>query len=167
MSSQRRPWIPRFDLSDIYDANQLHDVVQIARGRVLRAFDRATETHFGVTRGTDHYLGGAGPRQCELAAFVLERRMKSFVSLSTLPALPPQLLGLAKRSAHIEIVRQIHEYTVQLAVESLVHERVIWHDGCVWNILPSALAAYRAEQRAITKVTKVTKTARRTVRQGG
>lgn len=167
MSNQKRPRIPRFDLCDIYDADQLHDVVQIARGRVLYAFDHATETRFGVTRGTDHYLGGAGTRQCELAAFVLERRMKSFVSLSTLPALPPQLVGCVKRPAYTELVRQIHERTVRLAVASLVHERVIWHDGCVWNVLPSALVAYRAEQRAITKVTKAAKTARRTVRQEG
>lgn len=166
MSSHRRPWIPQFDLSDIYDATQLHDIVQIARGRVLRAFDRATEVHSGAIRGTNHYIGGAGPRQSELATFVLDRRMKSFVSLTTLPSLPAHLLGLA-RPCYAELVRQIHERTIRLAIESLVREQAIWHDGCVWNILPSTLSTYRAEQRAITKVTKAAKTAHRTVRQGG
>ena len=165
MSSQRRLQIPQFDLSDIYDADQLHDAVQVARGRVLHAFNHATETHFGVTRGTDYYLGGAGPKQRELVEFVLGRRMKSFVSLSTLPTLPPQLVGLTKRPAYTELVKQVHERTLRLAVESLAREQIIWHDSCVWNVLPSALMAYRAEQRAIAKVTKVAKVARRASRR--
>lgn len=167
MSSQRRPRIPRFDLYEIYDAQQLQDVVQIARERVLHTFDHATEDRSGVPRGTNHYIAGAGTRQCELAAFVLQRRMKPFISLTTLPALPPQLIGLPGRHAYRELVRQLQELTVRLAIESLVREQVIWHDDCVWNVLPVTLQAYRDERHAITKVTKAARTPRRTVLQKG
>ncbi len=167
MSNQRRPRIPRFDLGEIYDAQQLQDVVQIARERVLHAFDHATEDRSGVSRGTNHYIAGAGARQCELAAFVLQRRTRPFISLTTLPALPPQLVGLSGRHVYTELVRQLQELTVKLAIESLVHERIIWHDDCVWNVLPVALQAHRDERRAISRVTKAARTSRRTVLQKG
>lgn len=142
MRSQKRVRIQHFDLSDIYDARQLQDVVLIARERVLTAFDHAAEIRNGRMYGTNYYLGGAGVRPSELAQFIAQKNMKGFVTFSTLPALPARHSDLSPR-AKIKLVQQIQEYSLQLAVNDLIERKVVWHDGCVWNILPRALDTYR------------------------
>lgn len=145
--------VPRFELRDIYGSQQLHDVILIGRDRVFQSFDHATERHNGKTRGTLGYIADAGVRQSELARYIMRHRMKPFVSLVTLPSLPPQLVEL-ENHAYSELVRQVHEKVLHLAIKELVDEHVVWHDGCVWNIHPDMLVEYRAQQRSMAKVVK-------------
>lgn len=156
MNKRKYPPLPTFDLSDIYDTRQLHDIVLIARDRVFAAFDHAhaTEARTGAVHGTEGFILGAGSRQCELVRFILDRNMKPFVSLATLPSLPPSLVALPGRQGYTMLVKEVHERLLRLAVESLVEEKVIWHDNCVWNILTTALDSYRVEKRALRDVTR-------------
>jgi hypothetical protein len=154
MSRQKNFPIPQFDLRDIYSSQQLHDVMLVARDRVFYAFDHATENQGGKTRGTMGYIAGAGVRQRELAAHIIRHRMKPFISLATLPSLPPQLVDLPNRHAYSELIREIHNRVLRLAIEGLAREHIIWHDGCVWNLLPAAQEAYREKTAASTKVIK-------------
>jgi hypothetical protein len=143
--------IPTFKLCDIYDEPALRDLVLLGRDRVFAAFDCATETYNGRTRGTNYYIGGAGSKQQELAEHVQSNRMKPFVSLKTIPELPPTLLGLNPRVYKDKLIHRIHQEALRIAVHTLVDERTVWFDGCVWNILPDTLETHRQNTRAVKK----------------
>lgn len=146
--------LPQFQLQDIYGARQLRDVVITARERVFSAFDHATEVGLdGQVRGAFDRIASAGVRQSDLVRYVLRHRMQPFVSLTTLPSLPPQLIALEKY-VYRELIAELHRRLVELAINGLVDERIIWHDGCAWNVLPDKLTEYRARQQEVTKAIK-------------
>lgn len=147
-------WLPRYSTIDIFTDDELEDVVKLARDRVLNAFSRATTLYRGKRHGTDNYISGIGSRQKHLVAYVVRSNMKPFVSIESLPELPPQLFGLSERQ-YAELIRQLHEYAMQLAVNSLHEQHLIWHDDHgLWNVCQSAMDAWRESDRRVRRAIK-------------
>jgi hypothetical protein len=147
--------IPKFSVHDLYEASELEDLVMTARDRVLNAFDRATEVYRGKRRGTDNYIGGIGSRQLDLTTYVVTGHMKPFVEIRSLPVLPSQFFEMNDKQLE-ELVMQIHTQIVQLAINTLHDERLIWYDECgLWTVCQSALDAWRQGNRTVHRRLKV------------
>lgn len=154
MPRRNSVWLPSYALSDIFSEEEMNDLAKLARDRVLNAFYWATELYRGKRRGTDNYIGGVGPRHRHLTQYVIRANMKPFMAVAALPVLPSHLFGLSDKQYEV-LVEQIQEQFVQLAVNALCDEHLIWYDDHgLWNVCQSALDAWRSQDRHIRRAVK-------------
>ena len=147
-------------VGELFDDDQLADLMAAARRRIIAAFHHATEMHRGRRKGTDNYVRGVEPKMSELAYYVQRQMKHPFISEAQLPASVDRLSSL-----EIKIIIQQATYDIIMATlkvmcvpkpktpsqyreASCSYE--IYYDSelCVWQIVQSSIDEYVMYRRA-------------------
>jgi hypothetical protein len=155
-----------YGLDDFFVQEELEDVINTARRRVIGTFHHSTELHRGRVKGTDNYIRGVEPKMTELARHVLQKMKSSFIR-------PGQLEELidTREMPRRDLERLIHQLqfdAVMLAlhimcvqppktppgfrIEDTTDE--IYYDSvlCVWQIRQSSIDEYRLIRAVARKI---------------
>ena len=144
----RYVYLPEFDIRAVFDDQKLEDLIYIARGRVLTAFDHATEQYRGRVRGTDNYIGGVGKKQKELVAYV-QNNTKPFLNDADLPILPPRLMSMSG-AQYAALLVKLHQTVLSMAVNSMVKQKIVWYEETgLWCVTQSAMDEWHASRSSI------------------
>lgn len=140
--SRRHEHTPHYSLAELLDRSQLADKLTLAESRIVEAFVNATEIRRGRSYLTRGYIGGIGPAQKDLVAYVIDG-CRAFVTLSELPRSIPnhQLRTVARRT---------EKDLVAAKVAQLVQVNDIWRNDYatgIWEIRPSLVDRYELDQR--------------------
>lgn len=156
-----------FQLSDLFDEDQVEDKVAAARRRVIGAFHFATEMHNGKLKGTDNYISGVEPKMGALAKYVLSWMKDPFIK-------PWELPDWTDEFTSFELNRLIYELQYDVMMAALYEMCVrppktppgfnleassdeIHYDSirCYWQIRQSSIDEYKRNQQAARKLLKV------------
>jgi hypothetical protein len=125
-----------FELDELFDEDEIEDLMAAAKRRVVREFNRAVEPNPRFkpgsdrrkTRRTDNYIWGLPNKPSELAHYVQRNMKRSFLSAEQLPQ---ELTELHPK--FVEMILAQTQYNVLLAM---------------WQICQSAIDEFLTYRRA-------------------
>jgi hypothetical protein len=142
-----------FELDELFDEDEIEDLMAAAKRRVVREFNRAVEPNPRFkpgsdrrkTRRTDNYIWGLPNKPSELAHYVQRNMKRSFLSAEQLPQ---ELTELHPKFVEMILVQT--QYNVLLAMINWMRRREIWYDEGVgiWQICQSAVDEFLTYRRA-------------------
>lgn len=142
-----------FELDDLFDEEEIIDIMAAAKRRIVREFVCAVEKNPRFRPGsgrrpyqrTDNYIWGLPNKPSELARYVQRNMKRQFISPDQLPA--------ELRELHPSFLDKIlvqTQYNVLLAMVNWMRQREIWYDEGVgiWQVCQTAVDEFKYYRRA-------------------
>lgn len=162
----RTKYVPRRKLGELFTDAELGDLLSIARLRICKTFDRATEYRDGRKRGMqNNQVKFVGPRSSDLVEYIIDKIVsKSWVVHRN--TLPSEVVG---NNAYVlrETARAAERELITIAVNEMVVRGELRYDDSgvpYWEIAVSAMDEYRRNKAMVKKLDART---RREKRHGG
>lgn len=143
-----------YTLEELFDEDKIHDLISLARLRIVGEFYYATELNPRYRsgngqkprRGTDNYIIGITHKLGDLAGYVVRSMHCSFVAQHDLPS---DLAELAPRYADV-LINQAHHDLVVRALQLLRASGDVWYDEAlgIWQISQSCVDDFLAQRQA-------------------
>ncbi len=140
-----------YPLEELFNKDELSDLLAIARQRVVGEFFHATEWYRGRYVCTDNYIIGVGSRLSELRRYVVKTMHRRIVRTHHLPQdmqdLHPKMIDMITQRADHELV--------QLILQAMLNYDV-WYDDArgIWQVSQSAMDEFHSVRHA-TSNTKI------------
>ena len=143
-----------YELSELFNEEELEDIVSDARLAIAGEFYFATERNPRYKpgngqrkeRSTDNYIVGVGGRPSDLARHVAGRTRRRIISARSLPS--DVVTDLAPTFVDIILQRVMYDATL-LAINVMNDEREVWYDEStgIWSIMQSTVDGFVAERK--------------------
>jgi hypothetical protein len=149
-----------YELTELFDEEEIEDFAAAARRRIIGEFFYATERNPRFKPGsdrrqrrrTDNYIWGLTSKTSDLARYVREHMHRPFIHPHQLP---DDLTELSPKMVEA-IIARAHQDVLAMVIQ-LMRKREIWYDEGVgiWQACQSSVDEFLEYKRAVKALVKV------------